>query len=89
MRAAFKNCQSCGMPLSRDVEGGGTDADRLKSGMYRSHCYQSGQFVMRDLTASEMQARVKAKLVSVGTPRILAALLTGRIPRLQRWRREK
>ena len=88
-RAAFRNCQSCGMPLSRDVEEGGTNADRSKSGTYCSHCYQRGQFVMPDITVTEMQARVKAKLVSVGTPQILAALLIRRIPRLQRWRREK
>jgi len=44
---------------------------------------------MPDLTVTEMQERVKVKLVSVWTPRILATLLTRRIPRLQRWRREK
>jgi len=88
-RTAFKNCQSCSMPLSRDAQGGGTNADYSKSGMYCSRCYQSGQFVMPDLTVTEMQERVKVKLVSVGTPRILATLLTRRIPRLQRWRREK
>jgi hypothetical protein len=88
-RTAFKNCQSCGMPLSRDAQGGGTTADRSKSGMYCSHCYQIGQFVMPALTVTEMQARVKAKLVRAGTPRILAALFTRRVPRLQRWRREK
>jgi hypothetical protein len=88
-RTDFKNCQSCGVPLSRDVPGGGTNADRSKSGTYCSHCYQSGQFVMPDITATQMQARVKAKLVTVGTPRILAALLVRRIPRLKRWRSEK
>jgi hypothetical protein len=88
-RAAFRNCQSCGMPLSRDAQKGGAKANRSKSGTYCSHCYQSGEFVIPDITVTEMQARVKAKLVSVGTPRILAALLTRRIPRLQRWRRDR
>jgi hypothetical protein len=37
-------CQSCGMPLSRDQLGGGTNADRSRSTEYCSHCYQSGRF---------------------------------------------
>ena len=32
--ATYKNCQSCGMPLSRDPNGGGTNADGSASAMY-------------------------------------------------------
>lgn len=33
MDTAYKNCQSCGMPMSRDEQGGGTNADGSKSTM--------------------------------------------------------
>ncbi|WP_224768159.1 zinc ribbon domain-containing protein [Metabacillus idriensis] len=36
--AAYKNCQSCGMPLSKDEHGGGTEADGSKSTKYCSRC---------------------------------------------------
>ncbi len=45
---AYKNCQSCGMPLKRDEQGGGTNAEGSRSTVYCSHCYQRGQFVSPD-----------------------------------------
>ena len=33
-------CQSCGMPLSRDSLGGGTNADGSSSTEYCSHCFR-------------------------------------------------
>lgn len=36
-------CQSCGMPLSKDPLGGGTNADRSRNTEYCSHCYKSGR----------------------------------------------
>lgn len=44
METAHRNCQSCGMPLSRDEQGGGSNADGSKSRVYCSHCYQGGRF---------------------------------------------
>ena len=76
------------MPLSRDDRGGGTNVDGSKSEMYCSHCYQRGRFVMPNITVQQMQERVHVKLAEAGTPRLLAALLTRRIPRLKRWRSE-
>ena len=85
MDQAYKNCQSCGMPMKRDEKGGGTNADGSKSTMYCSHCYQNGQFVLPDISVSEMQTRVKAKIVEFGMPRFLAGMFTRRIPKLARW----
>ena len=82
----FKNCQSCGMPLNRDEQGGGTNADGSKSAMYCSHCFEGGRFTLPELTASEMQERVKGKLKEAGFPRFMAGLFTRRIPKLERWR---
>ena len=81
----FKNCQSCGMPLSRDERGGGTNADGSKSTTYCSHCYEGGRFTLPELTAPEMQARVKQKMKEMGFPGFVAGLITRKIPKLGRW----
>ncbi len=83
---SFKNCQSCGMPLSRDERGGGTNADGSKSTTYCSHCYERGRFTLPDITAGEMQERVKGKLKEAGFPGFLAGLFSRKIPKLERWK---
>jgi hypothetical protein len=85
MEKAFKNCQSCGMPLSRDEKGGGSERDGSKSAKYCSHCYEQGQFTMPELTAEEMKERVKAKLAEFGFPRFIAGIFTRNIHKLERW----
>ena len=40
----YKNCQSCGMPMSKDPEKGGTEKEGSKSLMYCSYCYTNGKF---------------------------------------------
>ena len=84
---SFKNCQSCGMPLSKDAQGGGTDADGSKSGTYCSHCFQGGRFSMPDITASQMQDLVRGKLKGMGFPGFVTGLFTRRIPKLERWKK--
>ncbi len=74
------------MPLKRDEQGGGTNADGSKSLMYCSHCYQKGAFVFPNITVEEMQALVKDKVVEFGIPRFLAGMFSGGIPKLNRWR---
>lgn len=83
----YKNCQSCGMPLKKDPKGGGTNADGSKSGMYCSHCYENGKYTMPDMTAPNMQERVKEKLKEMGFPGFLAGFFTRGIPKLERWKK--
>lgn len=83
--AAYKNCQSCGMPLSKDEHGGGTEADGSKSTKYCSCCYQNGSFKMPGLTVEEMKERVKGKIKEFGFPGFLAGLFTRNIHKLERW----
>src|SRR5947209_90843 len=61
-------CQSCGMPLMMDPQGGGTEAGGAKSAEYCSHCYQNGAFTLPDLTAAQMQERVRGKLTEMHLP---------------------
>lgn len=81
----YKNCQSCGMPLARDEQGGGTENSGMKSKVYCSHCYQNGEFTLPDLTVGQMKDRVKQKLVEFGFPRFLTGLFTRNIHKLKRW----
>lgn len=88
MTAAYKNCQSCGMPLKKDPEGGGTNADGTKSTMYCSKCYANGQFTKPEIdTPEKMQALVKDKLKEMGFPGFVATIFTMGIPRLARWKK--
>jgi hypothetical protein len=82
----YKNCQSCGMPMSRDEKGGGTNADGSQSGMYCSHCYAGGKFTMPDLTVGQMQDRVRVKLKEFGIPGPLGWFFARKVPNLARWK---
>lgn len=77
-------CQSCGMPLARDAQGGGTNADGSKSTLYCSHCYQQGAFTS-ELTLAQMQERVKTRLKSIGMPDGAVQGFVQGIPDLGRW----
>ena len=74
------------MPLKRDENGGGTNADGSRSAMYCSHCYQDGKFTLPEITASEMQDLVKGKLKEFGIPGFLGGIFTKNIPKLERWK---
>ena len=75
------------MPLKRDEKGGGTEADGTRSTMYCSHCYENGQFVMPDISVTEMQARVREKIVEFGMPGFVAGIFVRKIPKLARWQK--
>jgi hypothetical protein len=83
--SAYKNCQSCGMPLKRDEKGGGTEVDGSRSAKFCSHCYVGGKFTLPDLTVVQMQDRVREKLVEFGFPKFLTGFFTRNIPKLERW----
>jgi hypothetical protein len=79
MQTTYKNCQSCGMPLSKDPG---------NNGMYCTKCFQDGQFTQPDIdTPEKMQALVKEKLQGMGFPGFIAGWFTKGIPKLERWRK--
>jgi hypothetical protein len=81
----YKNCQSCGMPLSRDAQRGGTESNGAKSTMYCSHCYQNGRFTQPDMTVKQMTDLVKGKMKEMKVPGFMAYFFTRNIPQLRRW----
>jgi len=78
-------CQSCGMPLSKDKSGGGTEADGSRSTEFCSHCYANGRFLQPDLTAEQMVQLVQDKMKEMHFPGFLARSFTKDIPTLKRW----
>ena len=48
-------CQSCAMPLKKDPQQGGTNADGSKSAEYCSLCFENGQFTQPDFSVKDMQ----------------------------------
>jgi len=81
----YKKCQSCGMPLKKDPEGGGTEKDGSQSLKYCSHCYKDGEFTQPNITAEQMQELVLEKLSQMKIPRFMGKMLVKNIPRLERW----
>ena len=84
--ATYEHCQSCGMPMCKDPDGGGTEADGSKSQMYCSRCYQGGNFVWPDATLEQMQAMAKKKIQEqMHLPGFIAGWFTRGMPKLKRW----
>ena len=80
------NCQSCGMPLSKDEKGGGTNADGSKSALYCSYCFDKGEFTHKTDNVYEFQDFCKQKMIEGGHSKIVAWLFTRGMKRLQRWK---
>ncbi len=74
------------MPLSKDEQGDGTNADGSKSTEYCSRCFKDGKFCNLDMTVEQMQELVKGKLKEMHFPGFLARYFTKNIPTLKRWR---
>ena len=81
-----KFCQSCGIPLRKDPNKGGTEADGTKTLKYCSYCYTNGAFTEPNLTADEMRQLVKRKLKETGYPGFIIGWVTKGIPKLERWK---
>ncbi|HEY5561602.1 MAG TPA: zinc ribbon domain-containing protein [Clostridiaceae bacterium] len=86
MDIKYKNCQSCGMPLTRDGKALGTDADGKISEIYCGYCYKNGEFTLPNITVSEMKDRVNSKLLEMHFPKILAKFFSRNIHKLKRWK---
>ncbi|MFC1612927.1 zinc ribbon domain-containing protein [Patescibacteria group bacterium] len=83
-----KFCQSCGMPFSKDPQGGGTEQDGAKSIKYCSFCYQNGEFTSPEIdTPEKMQKFCIVKMKEQGMSKFIAWIFTRGIPRLERWKK--
>jgi len=78
-------CQSCGIPLSKDPNGGGSNADGSKNTKFCSYCYQKGEFTYQG-ELKDFQEHCKQKMVESGHSRFIAWLFTRGLKRLDRWK---
>ncbi len=81
-----KFCQSCGMPMKKDPQLGGTNVDGSKNEKYCSYCYAEGQFMQPDMTVKEMQSFCIEKMQEQGMPRFVGWIFTRGLPKLERWK---
>jgi hypothetical protein len=86
MQKTYKQCQSCGMPLKKDKNGGGSERDGTISPMYCSSCYQGGSFKDPQMSLEEMQKLVDEVLKNeMKFPKFFRWLAIRQIPTLKRW----
>lgn len=81
-------CQSCGYPMRKDKQGGGTEKDGSTSHTYCSMCYQNGLFLTPPEidTAEKMQQFCIREMKKSGINALFAWLATRGIPKLKRWK---
>jgi hypothetical protein len=82
-----KFCQSCGMPMSKDPQKGGTEKDGSKNSKYCSYCYENGKFLNPEIdTPQKMQIFCINKMKEQGIPKYISWIFTRGIQRLERWK---
>ena len=80
-------CQSCGMPMEKDPELGGTNKDGSKNSTYCSLCYVNGEFVDNFTSAGQMVSFVKNELKNQGFSFVKRWFFTMHIKQLSRWKK--
>jgi hypothetical protein len=74
------------MPMEKDIEHGGTNADGSKSVKFCSHCFTMGAFNDKFTNSKDMVNLVKSKLKEMGYGPIKRWFFTSQIPQLERWK---
>lgn len=87
----YKNCQSCGMPLNKDPQAGGTEKNGTKSSKYCSYCYENGEFIGGDVTLKEFSEMSKKGMIEGGQNKFFAWLFSRpfMLGHLERWKNKK
>ncbi len=88
MESQIKICQSCGMPLDKDPNYGGTNADKSISDTYCSFCYQDGQFLDEGISLQEkIEKNVQIAVSKLNIPENKAReMAESLLPKLDRWK---
>jgi hypothetical protein len=89
MEHQTKICQSCGMPLEKDPNKGGTNADQSKSQKYCSYCYQDGKFTDEGAILKEkIEKNIHIAVTFMNIPESQARQIAESIiPYLERWKK--
>jgi hypothetical protein len=89
METGMKICQSCGMPLDKDRNKGGTNADNSTSEKFCSFCYQNGKFTDEGITLEEkINRNVNIAVSQLNMPEKAAREMAESVlPNLERWKK--
>ena len=81
-------CQSCGIPLDKDPNNGGSNADQSKSEKFCSFCYRDGKFLDEGITLKEkIEKNIQIAVMKMNIPENIAREMAERIlPGLERWK---
>jgi hypothetical protein len=80
-------CQSCGMPLEKDPQKGGTNLDKSRIDKYCSFCFQDGKFVDDGITLEQKIVKNIQIAVNMGMSKDIAQQMAESIlPKLERWK---
>ena len=82
------HCESCRMPMSKDPQGGGTNADGTKSEIYCSYCYANGDFLFKG-TVEEFQEHCRKAMIGNGMNKLVAWFFSRGMKSLPRWKNQK
>lgn len=83
-----KVCQSCGMPMGKDPNKGGTNTDGSISEKYCSFCYQNGKFYDEGISLNEkIEKNIRIAVNDLNISEEVARQIAEQIlPTLERWR---
>ena len=81
-------CQSCGMPLDKDPDKGGTNADKGKSDKYCSFCFKDGKFTDEGISLKEkIEKNIQIAVSKMNIPENKAREMAESLfPNLERWK---
>jgi hypothetical protein len=81
-------CQSCGMPLDKDPNKGGTNADKSISDKYCSFCFKDGKFLDEGTTLQEkIEKNIQIAISRMNIPESKAReMAENLLPNLERWK---
>ena len=81
-------CQSCGMPLDKDPNHGGTNSDQSRSDLFCSFCFNDGRFSDEGITLQEkIDRNVRMAVSRLNITEEKAQQMAERIlPGLKRWK---
>ncbi|MFZ2681761.1 MAG: zinc ribbon domain-containing protein [Patescibacteria group bacterium] len=80
-------CQSCAMPMSKDPENGGLNADGTKSTDYCSFCLRNGEFCAKE-TLEDFRKGLDEMLKAKGLSWWIRKLTWYQLPTLKRWKQK-
>ncbi len=81
-------CQSCGMPLDKDPNQGGTNADQSLSDTYCSFCFKDGKFIDEGISLQEkIDKNIQLAVSIMHIPESQARAMAEQVlPSLKRWK---